>query len=157
MTEPDSWGFFFDKVALPLLFGALGFAVALLVYHLVTGPTVRRYFEHHNDELVREMQELIRDKNLVMLRELRIADLVERIGPEDRRRWASDALLFAQSVPPMLLAQVHRFGLAMPPPEMVERSHHTWTDWSDEEIRETRAMAVEVRARSAWNAPVSGD
>ena len=141
--------FLIDKVLLPFLFGALGFSALWLCSRILTSPGFRRRFS----------QRLVRAKNDVLLIELEVAELTEALEPEERQRWARDAVALAASVPPLVMAQIRRFGLAEPPPDDVrERARNAWANWDEEELkaeleaaRELSPAAALTVTRSAWN------
>ena len=151
--------FLIDKVLLPFLFGALGFSALWLCSRILTSPGFRRRFSRRNEQLVEAIQRLVRAKNDVLLIELEVAELTEALEPEERQRWARDAVALAASVPPPVMAQIRRFGLAEPPPDDVrERARNAWANWDEEELkaeleaaRELSPAAALTVTRSAWN------
>ena len=109
-------GFFLDTVLLPFLFGTIGMLLVLLGRKLIDAPPLRRQFDNENEKLVMKMQELVRAQNEVLLLELDVTELVEKATPAERTRWVVRMRELAHALPPMVLAQAHRFGLAEPPP-----------------------------------------
>lgn len=118
MQEPYVFSdFFVDKVALPSLFGAIAFLLCYLAVRLVKAPGLRRQFDDVNERLIEATQRLVRAKNDVVLIEIEIAELVEKVEPETRRRWVRELTAVAHALPVMVMQQLKRFGLIEPPPE----------------------------------------
>lgn len=119
-------GFFIDTVVLPALFGMIGISIVLLGRRLARVAHVRVQFRQANESLVAKVQELVRVKNEVVLLELEVVELVEKITPQDRARWVVQCRELAHALPPMVLEQARRFGLTAPPPEII--AEHNVTD-----------------------------
>ena len=73
-------------------------------------------FARYNERLLSRLHELVHLHNEVMLCEQAIAQLVEDAPAVEHARFARRMVELAGAIPPLVLAQVWRFGLADPPP-----------------------------------------
>lgn len=102
---------------LPVAFGALGFLVMEISKRVVRAAHVKEQHRRANDRLVLLIHDLVRLKNEVLLTEVEIQEVMETL-PIDKARWAVEMKQLADTVPPMVLAQIKRFGLYEPPAEI---------------------------------------
>jgi hypothetical protein len=102
---------------LPFLFGMLGFLVCMLGKRLAKGAVIKEQHRRANDRVMELIHSLARAKNDVMLIEMEIQEALETL-PVDRARWLVEMRQLAHSVPPLVLAQIKRFGLWEPPPDL---------------------------------------
>jgi hypothetical protein len=112
VTEYDWLNF-----VLPFAFGAVGFLVALLGSRMTRSAKRRVQFTNANDKLMGAIHDLVRLKSEVVVCEMEIQEHLDTM-PIDRARWVNEMRQIAHSIPPLVLLQLKRFGLAEPPPEL---------------------------------------
>lgn len=144
---------------LPFLFGALAFMLMELGKRLVRGAVVKEQHRQANDKLLALIHDLVRTKNEVVIIEVAIQEVLETM-PVDRARWFLEMRQLAHSVPPLVLAQVKRFGLYEPPPEIAPpppQPHHAVNDSGTHLVvaagEESFAQVTDINrpvAQSAW-------
>ena len=147
--------FFLDSVALPLLWGSIGMCLMWLGKRLVTAAHVRQQFRDANENLVCKVQELVRAQNEVLLLELEVQELVEKVGPKERSKWLEHMRDIAHSVPPMVLLQLERFDLAKPPPPAALPDMSHVVQATDAEADDGFAQVTELRP-SPWTGRAAG-
>ena len=103
------------NLVLPAVFAALFFVLIELGKRLVLAAHVRQQFRDANDQVIEKIQALVRAHNEVLMLELEITELIEKVQPVERARWVIRMKELADSVPPAVLLQIRRFGLAEPP------------------------------------------
>jgi hypothetical protein len=104
------------EALLAFLFGCTGFMVMLLAHRLIKAAHVRVQYRHVNERVLTIIHQLVNNKNEGMLLEHELATLLSEM-PVDRARWIVQMKAIADSVPPLVLQQMQRFGLAELPPE----------------------------------------
>jgi hypothetical protein len=108
----------FDAV-LAFVFGAIGCLVIHAVVRVADGGRVSLRFQRQNERVVSKIHQIVQTKNELMMLEAELAEMLER-EPVDRARWFAQLKAVADSLPPVFLSQLRRWGLAEPPPEVVE-------------------------------------
>ena len=97
--------------------GGLGFLITMLGHKLVTQAHVSLQHRAANDRVLQLVHQLVNSKNEQLLLEHELEEALQTM-PIDRALWVKQMQDIANALPPLVLQQMQRFGLAMPPPEL---------------------------------------
>ena len=133
------------EVLLSMMFGAIGFLIVLLGQRLFSASHVRVQFRGNNERILVIIHQIVNSKNEQMLLEHELATLLAE-QPVDRARWIVQMKAIADSVPPLVLQQMSRFGLAELPDEAPALSSPTVRVTELEEDEEIPATVTSIDA-----------
>ena len=105
-----------SDVLMSLVFGVVAYFVTAALHRVLTTPSRKRQYAEANERFIAKVHELVRAKNEIAIIELELAELAES-APFDRARWIVHLRDLAGGIPPLVLEQARRFGLAEPPPD----------------------------------------
>lgn len=107
----DNWDFF-----MAMVFGMAGYLVAAGVAKMTDGSKAKLRFRNQNERVLSLIHQLVDNQNERALIETEIAHILEK-EPVDRALWIARIQETAAAIPPIVMQQLQRFGLAVPPPE----------------------------------------
>ena len=106
----------FSDFVFAFVAGCAGYLMVHVVVKATDGSRIKARFRNQNERVLGLVHQLVDLNNDKALLEAELAHILEK-EPVDRALWIARMRELADTVPPVVLAQLRRFGLAEPPPE----------------------------------------